>query len=235
MFTLFTNDIDAAKKVLESLPPAVKAAFGISLNNFFTIFGFFGYLFTYILLAGAIQAMNLGVGAISREDSGKTADFLLTKPVSRAQVVTAKLLAATCLLLFTSAAFSLAAFLTATAVSKNAFDTQTFLLITASLFLVQLFFLSFGALLSVAIPKIKSVIAVSLPSVFVFFVIGTLGAIIGEGNARYFTPFKFYDINYIVAHRGYEMKFVLIEAAFMAVTLAATYIIYIKKDIRAAA
>jgi ABC-2 type transport system permease protein len=234
MFTLFTQDIDTAKKLLDNFPPAVKAALGISLGNFFTIFGFFGYLLTYVLLAGAIQATNLGVGALSREDSGKTADFLLTKPVSRSKVITSKLAASVCSLAITSGFFTLSAYLTARAVSQHSFSAQTFLLITATLFLVQLFFLAVGAVLSVVIPKVKSVIAVSLPAVFLFFIISTLGAILGEEKLRYLTPFKFYDVPYIIGHSAYEMKFVLLEAGFIVVALVTTYIMYIKKDIRAA-
>jgi beta-exotoxin I transport system permease protein len=234
MFTLFTQDIDTAKKLLDSFPPAVKAALGITLGNFFTIFGFFGYLLTYVLLAGAIQGMNFGVGALSKEDSGKTADFLLTKPISRANIVTSKLLAAVTSITITSAVFAISALLTALAVSRDEFNIGTFLLLTAILFLVQLFFVFFGALLSVVIPKIKSVIAVSLPAVFLFFIISTLGAILGEDKVRYVTPFKFYDVPYIIAHGSYELKFVLIEAVCIVTMLLLTYILYIKKDIRAA-
>ena len=234
IFPLFHNDINAAKKVLDGLPPAVRAGLGISLKNFFTIFGFFGYVFTYVTLAGAIQATNLGVGALSREDSGKTADFLLTKPISRNTIVTAKLLASVCSLVFTNLVFVVVAFVTAKAVSAEAFSSRTFLLVAASLFLIQLAFMALGALLSVVIPKIKSVIAVTLPVVFVFFIISTFGSIIGSDWLSYVTPFKFYDATYIINHSGYDMKFVVIEAAFIIVAIAATYILYNTKDIRAA-
>jgi ABC-2 type transport system permease protein len=235
LYPAFTNDVAAAKKVLGNLPLGLRSALGISLQNFFTIFGFFGYLFTYVALAGAIQAMNLGIGAISREDSGKTADFLLTKPVSRATIVTSKLLAAICSLIITNLIFTASAYLSAKATSTQAFSAQTFVLITASLLLIQLMFLALGFLLSVIIPKIKSVITVSLPTVFTFFIIGALGSIIGNENARYITPFKYYDVTYIINHNAYEPKFLIIEAIFITLTITATYTIYIRKDIRAAA
>ena len=80
MFPAFAKDVAASEKVLANFPPALRAALGLSLKNFFTVYGFFAYLFTFISLSGAIQAMNLGVSAISKEESGKTVDFLLTKP-----------------------------------------------------------------------------------------------------------------------------------------------------------
>jgi len=131
LYPSFTKDIDASQKILANLPLALREALGISLGNFFTIFGFYSYLFTFVTLAGGIQAMNLGAGIISKENSGKTADFLLAKPVGRSMVVTQKLLAALTMLVVTNIIFAITAFATATSVSTKGFDTMTFLLITA--------------------------------------------------------------------------------------------------------
>lgn len=233
MFPAFTKDVEASQRILSNLPLAVRNALDISLKSFFTIYGFFAYLFTFVALAGAVQAMNLGVEMISKEDSGKTADFLLTKPISRVKVVTSKLLAAACLLMFTNVAFSMVAVITARMVTVGDFSVKTFLLISATLLLIQMMFLALGLLFSVTIPKIKSVIPVSLPTVFTFFIIGMLGSILGNANVRYITPFKFYDPNYIMANGSYELRFLIVELVFIIIAVIASFIIYLKKDIRA--
>ncbi|MEP6710746.1 MAG: ABC transporter permease subunit, partial [Candidatus Saccharibacteria bacterium] len=192
------------------------------------------YLFTFVTLAGAIQAMNLGVGIISREYSGKTADFLLAKPVGRSSVITQKLLATVVLLLITNVIFTVAAFTTALVVSTKSFDVTTFFLIASTLFLIQLAFLTLGALLSVVITKIRSVIAVTLPTIFAFFIIGSIGAIVGTDTVKYLTPFKFYDPAYIVQNNDYEMKFVIVELVFVILAVTATYVLFNKKDVRSA-
>jgi ABC-2 type transport system permease protein len=234
MYPAFTNDVAASKKILANLPLAVRQGLGISLNNFFTIYGFYAYLYVYVVLAGAIQAMNLGVSVISKEESGKTADFLLTKPVSRAAVITSKLLAVFSLLAITSTVYISISFVAARIISKSALDAKVFLLLSLTLLLVQVAFLALGVLFSVIIPKVKSVITVSMPTVFIFFIIGALGAIIGNQNVRYITPFKFYDSNYIINNGSYEVKYMIIEAVFVAMAIAVSYVIFIKKDIRAA-
>ncbi|MCX6808288.1 MAG: ABC transporter permease subunit [Candidatus Berkelbacteria bacterium] len=235
MFPAFTKDIETSQKLLNNFPPALRSALGISLKSFFTIYGFFAYLFTFITLAGAIQAMNLGVGTISKEISGKTIDFLLTKPISRAKVISAKLLATLSCLVFTNIIFSLTALICAKIVSTESFSSLTFLLVSATFFLVQLFFLALGSVFTVIISKIKSVIAVSLPTVFAFFVVSELGAILGNENVRYITPFKFFDPIYTINHNAYELRFLLIEIVFVLICILLTYVIYEKKDIRAAA
>jgi ABC-2 type transport system permease protein len=234
MYPAFTQDVVASKKVLTNLPPALRDALGISLSNFFTIFGFYSYLLTFLVLAATIQAMNLGLGIISKEDSGKTADFLLTKPVSRTAIITSKLCAATSLLVMTNVIFISVSILAARAVSKNTFAIKTFILISLTVLLVQIAFLALGFVFSVTIPKIKSVISVTLPTVFVFFIIGALGSILGNENVRYITPFKFYDTNYIISNSALEVKFVIIEAVFVVVAITISYVVFIHKDIRAA-
>ncbi|MFS8118866.1 MAG: ABC transporter permease subunit, partial [Microcoleus sp.] len=233
MFSAFTKDVKATHEIINNLPLAIRSALSISLGNFFTIYGFFAYQFTFVTLMGAIQAMNLGVGLISKEDSGKTTDFLLTKPISRVSVVTNKLLAGTLLLICTNGIFSATAAITAKTVSPDNFNFKTFLMISTTLLLVQLMFLALGMLFSVIIPKIKSVVTVTLPTVFTFFIIGTLGAIVGNDTVRYITPFKFFDPNYIISHGAYEMQFLIIEVVFLVVVIPTSYIIFIKKDIRA--
>ncbi|HUC96679.1 MAG TPA: ABC transporter permease subunit, partial [Candidatus Saccharimonadales bacterium] len=113
LFTAFTHDVATTKKILEGFPPVVRAALGIRIDLFFTIFGFFGYMLTYLWLVGAIQAMNIGTGILSKEISGKTADFLLSKPVTRFKILTSKLLAALTIIIMTNIVFALAAYLSA--------------------------------------------------------------------------------------------------------------------------
>lgn len=233
MFPAFTKDITASQKILEGLPPAVRDGLGLSLKYFFTIFGFYSYMLTYILLAAAVQAMNLGVGIISKEVSGKTADFLMTKPISRASVMTSKFLAAVSLLLMTNVFLVTATVIAAKLLSPDAFSTKIFILLASTVLLVQIAFLALGILLAAFIPKIKSVISVSLPTVFTLFIIGTLGAILGNNSVRYISAFKFYDTTYIIVNSTYEIRFIALETVLVATAIILSYVAYIKKDIRA--
>jgi ABC-2 type transport system permease protein len=100
---------------------------------------------------------------------------------------------------------------------------------------IQLFFLAVGLLVSVLVPKIKSVLAFTLPIVFGFFIIGMLDSVIGAEKARYLTPFKYFDVGYIAAHTTYEWRFVITEAVVVVVCIIASYLIYIRRDIQAPA
>lgn len=235
IYPIFIKDVETTKKILENLPPVVAAAIGLSINSLLSIYGFVSFLLTFITVAGSVQAMSLGVGILSKEESGKTADFLLSRPISRTKVITQKLLAITTLIVMTNIIFAVTAFATVAIVSTTDFNIGTFFLLISKLILIQLIFFAVGFLLSVLIPKIKSAIAITLPTVFSLFFIGTLTEVLHLDALKYISPFKFFDSNYIIANNALDPKFLIIEAVIIIVSITTSYLIYIKKDIRAAA
>jgi len=233
MFPGFTTSAADVKKLFEGYPLALRNAIGLSLDTITTLLGFYSFTLLYITLCGAIQAMNLGTSIISKEAREKTADFLLTKPVSRIQIMTAKLLAALTSLVITDVIYFGFASIMASITSSNAFSMKIFIMISATLFFIQLIFLAIGVLISVIFPKIKSVLPVSLGTVFAFFFISMFGAAIGDNNLRYLTPFKYFDSAYIIKNGNYETSFIILEIVIIIIAIISSYIIYSKKDINA--
>ena len=69
-------------------------AFGMDKLNFGTVMGFYGIECGNILgIGGAFFAAMVGISMLSKEESGHTAEFLLTHGVSRKRIVSEKLLA----------------------------------------------------------------------------------------------------------------------------------------------
>jgi ABC-2 type transport system permease protein len=233
MFSGLSSDAEGFKQVLASYPEGIRNALGMSLDTITTLMGFYSFGFTYILVASSIQAMNLGTSILSKEIREKTADFLLSKPVTRGQIMTAKLLAAITSLVITQAVYLIASSVIAWSIKDATFDLGTFLLISFTAFFVQLIFLSIGYLFSVLIPKIRSVLSISLGTVIVFFMINILGSTFGDKAIRYMTPFKYYDTSYIMLHSAYESFYILVEFVFIIAILLTSYAIYLKKDIHA--
>lgn len=233
LFPSFSKDVAEFNKILESFPEGVRKALGISIGTISTFIGFYSYVFLYIVLCSSIQAMNLGVSILSKEVREKTADFLLTKPVTRMQVVTSKLLAVLTSLIITNVIYIAATTIVGLAVAEGAFDFKIFFMISITGFFVQLMFLSLGIIISVLIPKIKSVLPISLSTVFGFFIISMFGSVIGDNAIRYITPFKYFDTAYIIKNSAYEASFIIIEILFIVITTVISYLIYSKKDIHA--
>jgi ABC-2 type transport system permease protein len=232
MYPGFSSDVEGLKNVLEQFPPAIKAAFNLTADTFLTAAGFFGYVLGFGILAGAIQAMNLGTGVISKEVAGKTADFLLSKPLTRTRIITSKLLAVFVAIVVTNVVFVAVSYAGIAALAPDEFEPTTILLLASTLFLVQMVFLALGALMGVVIPKVKSVVSVSLPTVFGFYILGALGDVLGNDEVRYVSPFRYFDPQYIIKNQAFESKYLVIAAAIVVVSLVLSYAIFLKKDVQ---
>lgn len=220
----------AVSDIYQNFPEAFKKTFNIT-ENFLTAFpGLYSVVLNLILLTGAVQAMNLGTGITSREVRERTADFLLTRPISRVSVLRQKLLTVFLLILVTDLVFMAADWALIQALIDDPFQFKTFFISTSSLFLVQLFFLSFGFLLGSVLPRIKSVITVSLPAVFGFYIVGLFDTLVGE-KIKYMTPFKFFNVNMLTAGSGYEPGMLIYLAVLSIGALITSFVVYQKKDI----
>jgi ABC-2 type transport system permease protein len=238
LYPSITKDPSVAigfKNLLAKYPAYVLAGLGISLDSITSLLGFYTMVMAFVTLLGAIQAMNIGVSIISKEMRERTADFLLVKPVSRMAIVSSKLLSALTMLLATDVIFFAAASILASIVNHAEYSNKTFLffMINLTLLFIQLIFLAIGILISVILPKIKSVLPISLGIVFAFYFIGAIFVTSTNDWTRFISPFKYFDISYIIKNASYQASYCITGAVIVVVAIVASYIIYSKKDIHA--
>jgi len=231
-FPSLTVDITNTQALFEGFPDAVKNGMGLLFDSFGSILGYYAFPLTFILLIGGIQAMNLGISIVSKEIKDATADFLLTKPLSRSEILTSKILAAFSLIIITNFIYISCATMMANFISSEPYSFQSFLMISLSLFYVQTIFLALGLFLSIILPKLKSVLSVSLATVFIFYFLSFLSTSASDDVLRYFTPFKYFDVNYIVANGQYEIRFIVIAIVVVIMMLIGSYVVFQKKDIQ---
>lgn len=231
LFPAFMEDTEQLSLLLATIPSEVMQAFGLDIAVFLTVLGFYSYIFTYVVLSGAIQAMNIGLSLFSKEIRDKTAEFLFVKPVTRTRIFIAKVSAALMSLVITSSIYLVLSSVVVVAVANEAVALSTLLLLSVTLLFVQMIFLVLGLALSFVVPKIKSVLPLSLGVTFGLFSIGLFSAAIEDDAFRYVTPFKYFDAPYIITHSRYELPFVFISIAIVVVLLIVSYVLLQRKDI----
>ena len=234
IYPSMVSDAEEFKKLLSGYPEPVRAALGINLDYITSLVGFYAMIFSFITLCGAIQGMNMGVSALSKENRERTADFLLVKPVSRASVVTAKLLAAATAIILTDVIFFGVTFLIANSVKTSDYDAKLFFMVNLTLVFLQFIFLALGVVISVFFKKIKSVLPISLGVVFGLYLAGVLIAVGKDTDVvRYISPFKYFDVTYIIKNSSYETSYLAASAVVIVIAIVTSYMIYIRKDIHA--
>jgi len=231
LYPSFVKDAEQFTKIMEGYPEAIRNALGVNNANFFSLLGFYCFPLAFITLCGAIQAMNLGTSIVNKEVREKTADFLLTKPVTRTQVVTSKLFAALVSIIITDLLYFVTASFMAYQVKTDDFSFKLFIMLSLTLFFIQLIFLAIGFIISVVFQKVKSVLTVSLATVFAFYFLGMLSDTAHDEAKRYISPFKYFDTGYIMKHSSFESEFLIAGGIIILIAILLSYFIYTKKDI----
>lgn len=233
-FPVFAGQAALLNQVMDRFPAEMRAAFGLDRMNLASVLGYYSFLLLFVQLCLAIQAGNYGFGLVSIEESELTADFLLTKPVSRADVLTSKLLAAlTCLVLTNLAVWGSSFAAIELFRGEHAYEVRPLLLVLAGLLIFQLFFLGVGLVISLLVKRVRSVTPYALGLGFGAYVLNAFSGVLGDIKLEYITPFKHLDPTYIVQHGAYNTPLVLLNAAVTLVALAVSYWLYIRRDIHA--
>lgn len=219
------------QKVFDSFPIEFQQAFGINDVNLGSILGYYQFAFAYVLLAGAVQAMNLGVSVISSEVREKTGDFLFVKPITRNRVVSMKILAVLIQILITNAFVFLSALLTVTLLSTDTYDVELFVLITVSLLFIQIFFASLGLFISVFLRRIRTVLPISMGVVFIFYIIHLLNETLRNDKLGLISPFGYFDLSEISRNMNYDSLYLLLWFVLVGLFIFLTFKLFARKDL----
>ena len=230
MFPAISQDAALITQMTSQFPPALVRALGLSSLDLSTVLGFYGYVFLFILLTASVYALKSGISALSEEVRAKTADFLVSKPITRTTIVNAKIMSVITLLVLQTIIYIGGAFLITLLITNQYFDKSTFLMINLSLFLVELFFAGLGLLLSVIIERIKTVLPIALGIVFGFWILQMLNQSLADPILAYLTPFAYFDIAKIIKTGSYETVYLFSDVILIVIFTVLTYIIYQHKD-----
>jgi len=230
-FGAFYNNPESLK-LLDAMPPAMLDAMNLRAFNLTTVIGFFGIMFVYFGLLGAIAAAMWGSDMISKEERDRTVEFSLVLPVSRSRVITAKALAAlvNCIVFVLICwAFSL--------ISVRSYKPEpgfySFLALEMEgMFVIELIFLGLGLLLGCAMKQYKLSGSTAVGIILVAYVISVLSGM--QKNLdflKYFTPFKYFDPGEFLRTGALSGGYVLLSAAIVVVCVAAAYLFYNRRDL----
>ncbi len=205
-------------------------AFGMDRLNFGTLIGFYAVECGNILgLGGAFFACLCGAGILSKEERDKTAEFLLTHPVSRKRIVTEKLIVvwiqitAMNLIIYALSVGTIAAV-------GEAIPWKEIRLLHLGYYLLQLELAGICFGISAFLPKGSAGVGLGIAAMLYFL---NLIANIADAAAflKYITPFGYCEGADIVANGRLDGVMVAIGAVIGIGGIVIAYLKYTKKDI----
>ena len=209
---------------------AFTAAFGMDRLNFGTLTGFYAIECGNILgIGGAVFAAFTASNLLSKEEKDRTAEYLLTHPVTRAQVVAGKLAA----LLLQTLVLNLVVFLlAAVSVAAIGYDIpwKELLLLHGSCLLVQIELE--GICFGISAFLRRSGMGVGMGIAICMYALNIVANLTDKVKfLKYITPFAYAEGADILTAGKLDGKLVAIGMVITAAGIAAAFWQYCRKDI----
>ena len=206
------------------------AAFGMDRINYGEFIGFFGVECGNVLgLGGAFFASLLGISALAKEEREHTAEFLLTHPVSRTEIIAQKLCAVIAQLVILNAVVIAITALSVAAIGEQV-PVKTLALMFLSYFIMQLEISAVTFGISAFLRRGSLGIGLGLAALFYFLnIIANLTESVRF--LKYITPFGYTEGADIIADGRLNFGYLAVGIAFTAVGILLAFWKYCKKDI----
>lgn len=210
------------------------AAFGTSLD---TISNPLGYYATrnaiYILLLGSFFSVLYAGKMLAREEHEKTAEFLLSKPLTRGEIVASKLASFFTYLILLNIIILLIGFMGLEIFKgNNEYRPKAFLIYSLYFFLLMLTFGAIALFLSVLIKRGRPITNILIGIIFGGYLVDVLSRVTASVDKfGYLSPFKFVDTGVLRPDYGLVWWRALYFLGLSFVLIILTFVLYKKKDV----
>lgn len=230
LFPEMKGEMDAVGDVFASMG-SFTTAFGMDRLNFGTLTGFYAIECGNVVgLGGAFFASLIGIAALSKEEKERTAEFLLTHPVSRARVISEKLIAVLVQIIAMNAII-LALSLGSMAAIGEEIPWKEVLLMHLAYFLLQVELAGICFGISAFLRRGSIGIGLGLATMMYFLnLIANMTECVEF--LKYITPFGYCEGADIVTNGSLDFILIVIGMVFAIIGIFAAYMKYSYKDIQ---
>ncbi len=190
--------------------------------------------FLLLTILGSIYAMILSSCIISKEESDKTIEFLISKPISRTSIIASKLACTICYVSLFNLIFSISNFILFTTFKTENFSLKGFLFISLGAWFIHMIFAFIGLVISVCSSNTKTNISLSLGIVFLGYFLSILVSLKEEFSfLKYLSPFSYFNAEDLVINTTIQIPYLVITFIILVMCLSITFHYYKGKNISA--
>ena len=193
-----SENMDQVDELLKVFPPEVLKAFNMDIAAIDTAFGWMKTEgFVFVLLITGVYSSILGTGILLKEESDKTIEYLNSLPVTRRQIVLAKVAAATFYIF--SMILILGIFNYAVLRINEDVDKKQFVLLSITPLFSSLVIFALCLFISTFTHKTKKVFGIGLGVVFAAYFINVISEMSGKVKfLRFFSIFTLADVRNVI-------------------------------------
>jgi len=234
IYPVFLNNQSKIMGMLSIIPAEALEFKGISnIGDLLSVLGFYAVNnIIYMLVLGSVYSIVLSSNILLKEEYNKTAEYLLTRPLTRSEIFRSKLSVIFINIIVLNLVTSIIGFLSIVLVKKGTFSINAFLILSLYTLLLNMLFAAAGLFLSVVLKRPKPVTTFCIGLVIILYFVFTISKIT-ESVAKigYLTPFKYVDTNVIDPAYKLNPINMIYFIGFTLLLMAYSYRLYLRKDI----
>jgi ABC-2 type transport system permease protein len=234
VFPMFMKNQSKITGMMSIIPKELLQFKGVSnLNDFMSTLGFYSVNnIIYMMVLGSIYSIVLASGIVHKEEYNKTAEYLLTRPLTRAEIFETKLAVAGLNIFILNLVTALAGLICIEIVKTEPLRFSAFLIITFYTLLLNILFGAIGLFLSVILKRSKPISTQCIGLVLVFYFIFTLAKITESiSKIGYISPFRYVDTEAVNPAYGLDPWRLLYFTGISLLLTFAAFRLYLRKDI----
>lgn len=220
----------AISEMMKAFPEEVLKMFNMDIVGIESIFGWFqteGYIF--LTLLGGLFSAILGSTILIKEESDKTIEFLYSKPISRNNIVTAKILCGVIYILIFTIVITL--FNLCGLLISNDLKLDTFLMLSLVPLLLYYMLFFITLFISTFLKKTKTAMSVGIGFTFISYFLQIVGSMSENVSfIKSMSVFEFVSARDIIQNNSVNLIYLVIGIALILFAIVGTYIRYNKKE-----
>ena len=234
VYPTFLGNQSKIMGMLSLIPKEALQFKGISnFSDLLSVLGFYAVNnIIYMLVIGSVYSIVLSSNILLKEEYNKTAEYLLTRPVTRSEIFLSKLAVIVINVFILNVVTTIIGFIFIELVKKGSFSINAFLILSLYTLLLNFLFASTGLFLSTMVKRPKPITTFSIGLVIILYFVFTISKITESVTLLgYLTPFKYVDTNVIdPAYRLHPVSLIYFVGISMTL-LVLSYRVYLRKDI----
>ena len=220
--------------MMSILPKGALQFKGISdIDDLFSVLGFYSANnVIYMMVLGSIYAIVLSSNILLKEEYNKTAEYLLSWPLTRSEVFAGKSAVVFLNVVLLNIVTAAAGFLSMTIVRTDAFSVSAFLILTLYTLLLNLLFVAVGLFMSTLVKRSRPITTLSIGLVLILYFLYTLSKITESlSKIGYISPFKFVNLDTVNPEYRLEFRNLIYFFGLSLILTILSYRLYKRKDI----
>ncbi len=219
-------------EMMNSMPSEILASFNMDIVGIDSAYGWFkteGY--TFLVLTGALYSAILGSTILLKEESDKTIEFLLSKPISRNNIVTSRIITGVFNILIFTFIVTIGNLIALNI--SGSLDISEFLLISLSPILLYFMMFFISLFMSLFFKKSKKSLSFAICLVFAFYIMQIVGGLGGSLSfLKDISLFEFVSSRYIILNNTINYTYLFVGIGIIILMMFFTYKIYNKKEFK---